>query len=336
MWKPQSLGHRWDDRAWIRRISVGTGEDNEGSIDDSPSVVQGMALTDETGNLLSAFDPLETMISRTGAWHNKLAKNVYVLGRRSLGWNSTSVLGDVAGYLNTTQDSINAVVSATTYYIVSTSANDTAAGTGAQTVRIVYLDAAGAQQVKSATMNGTTAVSLGSGHTYFQWVEVSAVGSDTTAVGQINIGTNNGSQTVAQTVECILAGGNRSLSGRYKVPVGSTAYLSEWAASAIGTTMDVRLRATVFADDRTISTVHHFQDNLYLAASGFGSEDLHYLKCPENTEIKVSAIPGSAPAGNRCDVSFRMIVVGSVDIVHGGHLVREEDGTSKLLTEESP
>jgi hypothetical protein len=258
----------------------------------------------------ASSESIDATVSRTGSWFGKPAANVYVLGRRQLGWNSTSVLGDAAAYLNTSQDLINPVVAATTYYIVSTSVSDTntGPGTGAQKVRIVYLDAAGDQQVKEAILNGTGAVSLGSGHSYFQWMEVSAVGSNETSVGQINIGTVNGAQTVASTVDCILAAGNRSLSGRYKVPTGKTAYLIGWDVSAIGTTMDTRLRATVFADDRTLSTVHHFQDTAFLAAGAEHVVDIHYLACPSGSEIKVSAIPGSAPAGNRLDCSFHMIV----------------------------
>lgn len=46
-------------------------------------------------------------------------------------------------------------------FIVSTSANDSSAGTGAQTVTITYNDAAGGSHTTTVSMNGTTPVSLG-------------------------------------------------------------------------------------------------------------------------------------------------------------------------------
>lgn len=253
--------------------------------------------------------PVELQVERTGLFLGQAARVVYILGRRSLGWNSTSVLGDVAQYLNTTQDRINAVSTGTTYYLNSTSANDTAAGTGARTVRIVYLDSSGNQQVRTDTLNGTTPVSIGSGYSYFQWAEVASVGSGGVSAGNITISSTNGAATTATTVEYIAAGGNRSLSARYKVPTGYTAYITSWDVKAINGDMDARLRAQVFADDRALSTVHHFQDNLYQAANTRGEQRLDYLPVPAGAEIKISAIPSASAAGNRCDASFRLILV---------------------------
>ena len=255
--------------------------------------------------------PVELQVERTGLFLGQAARVVYILGRRSLGWNSTSVLGDVAQYLNTTQDLINAVSTGTTYYLNSTSANDTAAGTGARTVRIVYLDSSGNQQVRTDTLNGTTPVSIGSGYSYFQWAEVASVGSGGVSAGNITISSTNGAATTATTVEYIAAGGNRSLSARYKVPTGYTAYITNWDVNAINGDMDARLRAKVFADDRALSTVHHFQDNLYQAANTRGEQRLDYLPVPAGAEIKISAIPSASAAGNRCDASFRLILVSN-------------------------
>jgi hypothetical protein len=231
------------------------------------------------------------------------------MGRRSQGWSSTSIFGDVAIYLDTSQQKINAVSTGTTYYIVSSSASDAAAGVGARTVRVTYLDTNGVQNSATYTLNGTTAVSMGSGFMYFQWMEVASVGSSQEAVGNISVGSINGAQTVASTVEYIVSGSNRSMSGRYMVPAGYKAYINDWFASAISAAMDVRLRAKVFADDRTLSTVHHFQDSSYLASGQVSDTRVHYLECPPLCEIKISAVPASAPAGNRLDTSFHMLLL---------------------------
>jgi hypothetical protein len=194
-----------------------------------------------------------------------------------------------------------------TLYIVSTSANDAAAGTGARTVRTVYLDANGLQQVRTDTLNGTTPVSLGTGFSFIQWMEVASTGSSEVSAGNLSVTSTNGAATVATTFERITAGGNRSLSGRYKVPSDCHGHLVHWDAAAISTTMDTRLRGQVFADDGAISTVYHFIDRVFLGSGANSSQLLEYREIPANAIVKVSAIPGSAPAGNKLDCSFSII-----------------------------
>lgn len=250
-------------------------------------------------------------ISLSGYLNGKAASVVYVLGRRDNGWSSTSVLGDVAQYLDTSQALINTPTSQQ-LYLVSTNAADDGepAGTGAQTVRVVYLNDAGTQTVATYTMNGTTPVSAMADATFIQWMEVATVGSNSVSVGNIALTSTNGVATVGTTFEFIKAGGNRSLSARYKVPTGYTAYMHIWNTYAISATMDVRLRTNVFADDRALSdTAQHFQATSYLASGQNSAGELDFLKCPAGSVIKASAIPGGAPAGNRCDVNFDMLLV---------------------------
>ena len=250
----------------------------------------------------------------TGFVNGKAATPVTVFGRRAAGWNSTALYGDVSNYLDTTQDSNNTVVLGTTYYVRSSSVADTntGPGTGAQTVRIVYLDAAGAIQSTTVALNGTTGVSIGNTIAYVQWMEVASVGSSTTAVGNITISTVVGAPTTAQTVEYIQAGGARSRSGRYKIPTGYTAFLHTWDVSAVGNNQDAYLRATVFTNDRSLSTVFHSVDNIYLAGgSGLTNLLLHYVAIPAGAEVKASSIPTAAGAGNRLDVTIQFLLVAN-------------------------
>lgn len=254
--------------------------------------------------------PIEFEVARTGLFDGKAASIVHIPGKRTRGFNSTSVLQDIAGYLDTSQDALNAVSTGTTYYIRSSSAADTAAGTGARTVRIVSLSSTGVQQVTTATLNGTTAVSLGSGFLYFQWMEVATAGSGNVAAGNITIASVTGAPTTAQIVEWITAGGNRSVSGRYMVPLGTTAYLIDWSATAVGgATQDVRFRAKVFADDRTLSADLHFQGTFFLSNATSETREMNYLKFPALCELKVSTIPSATGATNRIDINFGLIVV---------------------------
>ena len=248
-------------------------------------------------------------LQHTGYLSGVAAKLYHILGSRSRGWNSTSVLGDACDYLDTTKNLMNTPTVGQTLYLVSTSASDAAAGVGAQTVRTVYLDTNGLQQVRTDTLNGTTPVSIGTGYTFIQWMEVASVGSSEVAVGAVTISSTNGAATVATTFDRVGPGGNRSLSGRYKVPSNSHAHLVHWDSAAISNTMDTRIRATVFADDGTLSTVYLFLDRVWLASGQNASQSLEYRELPANAVVKISAIPGAAAAGNKLDTSFSIIVM---------------------------
>lgn len=251
--------------------------------------------------------------SLTGIMNALPAVSITVLGRRSNGWSSTSLYGDVCDYLDTSQANMNTPTSGQTLYLVSTSANDTAAGTGIQTVRIVYLDVNGVQQVRTDTLNGLTPVSIGSGYTFIQWMESATVGSGGVASGSVTISSTNGAATVATTFEQISQNSGRSQSARYKIPAGKNGYAHSWSAGAVGTTIDFKLRADCFSDDgRVLSPgAFHAQDSMYASANvRLSDEHLHWKKYPSGCVVKVSGIPGNAPSGNRADASFHLLLVG--------------------------
>lgn len=244
-----------------------------------------------------------------GFVNGKAAYNVHILARRDAGWVGTSVFHDAAQYLDNTQQFVNTPSVGQTLYLVSTSASDTAAGTGARTVRITYLDGSGNQQTTTQTTNGTTPVNIGTGYTYIQWIENATVGSNNASVGDVAITSTNGAATVATTFEIIKASGNKSLSGRYMVPTGYSAYLTSFDGLAIGNTMDARIRSAVFSDDRSLSSVLHFQDSMFLASGQNMESNLPYLKQPAGAEIRIIVAPGAAPASNRFDGSLTMLLV---------------------------
>lgn len=253
--------------------------------------------------------PIEMQASLTGLVGGKAASMVRVMGRRTTMANTTP-FQDACNFLVGGVDSYTPPAVGTTYYANSTSVNDVAGSNGVSKIRLVSLDAAGAQQVTEVTLNGTTAVSIGAGYTYFQWMESSALGGTTfTAAGNITISSVNGAATESTTHLLITAGGNRSLDAKYRVPTGYNAYLLGWDAFALNQDIDTRLRATVFADDRTSSPlIFHFQDTLYLTSGGGAADDLHYLKCPAGADIKVSCLP-KLVATARLDTGFHVLLV---------------------------
>jgi len=254
--------------------------------------------------------PPEYVVQHHGTLNGVTAKLYHIMGGRSQGWSSTSVIGDLCEYLDTTRATMN-TPSSQQLYLVSTSASDTSAGVGARTVRVVYLNDTGIETVATYTLNGTTPVSIMADATFIQWMEVASVGTSEVAVGNLTISSTNGAATVATTFERIAAGGNRSLSGRYKVPSDCHGHLIHWDVAAIGTTMDTRIRANVFSDDGLISDAYHFLDRVFLASGQNTSGHLEYREIPANGVVKLSAIPGNAPAANKCDGSFSIIVMAN-------------------------
>jgi hypothetical protein len=278
-------------------------------VPNSSLYVPGVINVDSFGKEVIQGVTPEFEIAQTGKYRGKIANYGYCLGRRSLGWTDVSSQGDISNYLDTSQQANTVVNVGTTYYIRSTSAQDGVGGTGIRSMRINYLDGLGNRTILIVNTNGTTGVSLGNNISFVQYMESETQGSSGAAVGDITISSVSGAPTVAQTIEKISIGDSRSLSGRVKVPAGFSLYLRGWRASAIGARMDTRLRGTVFTNDRSLSTGFHFQQPMYLPDGVSDSEVFHYLKFPEGSELKISAIPGGAPAGNRCDSSFHFFIL---------------------------
>jgi len=104
---------------------------------------------------------------------------------------------------------------------VSTSPLDTAAGSGAQTIRVTGLDAVFAQKTSDITLNGTTPV------TDSQFIRVTKV--EVIGVGTYG-GTNAGDITVravaGTTFVVVLAGYGQSFSSHFCVPAGFVGYIT--------------------------------------------------------------------------------------------------------------
>lgn len=101
--------------------------------------------------------------------------------------------------------------------VVSSSAGDSGAGTGAQKVHLCYLDANWAEKEEVVTLNGTTPVALAATDiVHIQHFEVAQVGSAGAAAGDIDLQNPTGTVTWAR----IAAGTNVYFNCRYHVPAG--------------------------------------------------------------------------------------------------------------------
>lgn len=100
--------------------------------------------------------------------------------------NTQLILGNVGGQTITFFYSAAGVA---TLKIISSSADDdgSPAGTGAQTVSVVYIDNYDIMKVETVTMNGTTAVALTGTYRMILFAYIAAAGAGATAAGNITI-----------------------------------------------------------------------------------------------------------------------------------------------------
>jgi hypothetical protein len=135
--------------------------------------------------------------------------------------------------------------------LVSASANDTAAGTGARTVRITYYTAALAGPfTETVTLNGTTAVNtVATDICYIESMEVLTVGSTGSNVGIISLKAATGGGGV--TIGTIAAVNNQTFWAHHYVAAGSVCNVTGISVSHSGTTVGsggvFALRALSFA-----------------------------------------------------------------------------------------
>lgn len=121
--------------------------------------------------------------------------------------------------------------------VSSTSANDTAAGTGARTVVVQGVDANYNEVAETVTLNGQTAVTMSASLLRVNYAYVATAGSGNSAAGDIYIGTGTVTAGVpATTYDIIKFDYNVTTTGSYTVPAGYTAYVSQGLFSAGQTT----------------------------------------------------------------------------------------------------
>lgn len=177
--------------------------------------------------------------------------------------------------------------------VVSEHANDASGNVGAEIITIEYLDADGAQQTTTVTMNGTTPVDLTPSDVRFvNDMYVSQVGSNSVAVGNIKIYQKADSGLV---YNMIAAGGNKSVVPRRMVPAGKTLLLDHWSAQeAQAKRVNVRIRADCTPDGTRQAGVFLFKGNLYLNANT--SDRPLFAKIPQLSIVTVAGWPDAITA----------------------------------------
>jgi hypothetical protein len=278
-------------------------------VTNTPTVtVSGVTFQD--GHLSTVAVPFQFEIAHEGEYlENGVAKAAFlfrVLGRRA-GFNSTSVLQDVGEWLSTSIDTLPELSGVEDLELVSSSAQDdpSPAGTGTHSVRITYLTTGYVLASVDYALNGTAAVPVAEKMRFIYGMEALTGGAGEVSVGNIDLRIAGG----GAIHERISAGGNKSLSGRFMVPDNYKAYMTVWMMSAIGTTMDARLRATVTTTSRALNGRYLFQDVAFVGSGVHVDEPLSFMKLPARAKVKVSVLPGATAVANRADVSVEIVLV---------------------------
>lgn len=176
--------------------------------------------------------------------------------------------------------------------VVSTSASDAAAGTGARTVSVAGLDANYLEISETITMNGTTAVTTTKQYLRIQRMTVVTAGSTEANVGVISIS----NATLQGKID---ANAGQSSFSMYTVPAGKTAFLHSLHLSSSKSTdgkFTVRTRAA------GVSRIRH---TVELTGESYSVEFTYPTVIPERTDIELRAV---ANTGNG-------IVAGSYDLL---------------------
>lgn len=175
--------------------------------------------------------------------------------------------------------------------VVSSSANDASAGTGARTVEIYYLDASYVEQSEIVTLNGTTPVNtVATNILRINTFRVKTVGSGGQNAGNIDVR----HLTDTPIYSRIATGINRAMNCTYTVPYGKTLFVFNLLFSAGG---NVSNRPVRFITKTTYDNVSNTVISFFMPYTNVivtdGSIDVPIecpTKLPATTDIKINAI----------------------------------------------
>ena len=190
------------------------------------------------------------------------------------------------------------LAAATVLKVSSSSANDSAAGTGARTVDLYGLDADYDEISETITLNGQTAVDTTQSFLRINRMVIRTAGSGGQNAGVVYAGTGTVTSGVPQNIfATVAAGDNQSLMALWTVPRGYTAYLFQTNVTAACTTSNKLLTTTIVA--RPSGEVFQVKDKFGIQVDG-GAIVQKYtfpLAFTEKTDIEVRAISDSG-SGN--------------------------------------
>lgn len=195
--------------------------------------------------------------------------------------------------------------------VVSSSANDTSDGTGAQKIKIEYLDDSNATQTEEVTMAGQTPVNTTATKIRrINRVYISQAGTGGKSAGKIDVY----HFTEATPIYGIIsAGKTQSRQLIYTVPAGKTLYITSIAfSSGVGNTtasgkfnyVTFTMRACVNPSTGAASTIFYPYNEIGLVNAPWYRELEIPTKIPATADLKISVIGDTAQAVS-CNAAIR-------------------------------
>jgi hypothetical protein len=192
--------------------------------------------------------------------------------------------------------------------VSSSSANDTANGTGARTVYVEGLDANHNEIEEIVTLNGQTAVLTVQSFLHINQAYVATAGSSLSAEGDIYFGDGTVTAGVPATVyDLIKFDYNQRITGSYTIPAGFTAYLSQglFSAGQPGGSAQVSGRLMTVGVDGVRRTIAITTVN-----NGAADYVFEYpVRIPEKTTLEATA--QSSSNNNSASAMFILLLVSN-------------------------
>lgn len=211
-------------------------------------------------------------------------------------WTSWETIWDQGGLYNY-------ISAATILSVSSTSANDTAAGTGARTVRLTGLDGDYNEITEDIPLNWLTGVNTTKEFLRIYRLEVLTAGSGTTAAGDIYVWTWTITSWIPAVINAtIKIWNNQTLMGVYTTPAGYT-----WFIRLGKTSAPEGKSANVKFFSRPLGSVFRVQHVVNLYQNNYDYPFLIPLPIPEKTDLEVRAL--SSAAGTPVTIAFDVILV---------------------------
>jgi hypothetical protein len=243
-----------------------------------------------------AYEPFEFQVARGQITYHKT--NIISGFNPNTGTSYQTVWGQSSLY--------SYLSSATVLEISSSSANDTAAGTGARTVTVYGLDGNYAEINEVVTLNGQTAVNTVNSYLRVFHLVVNTAGSGGAAAGTIYAGTGAVTAGVPAVIYLTYTASGGATAAIWTVPAGYTAFVTTMAVSSGSTTANVFTSLGLYA--RPTGGVF---DNVIQGRCGNGGSFVVFFDYPlsfsEKTDIEVRAL--SSTAGASVTGQFQVVYV---------------------------
>ena len=200
------------------------------------------------------------------------------------------------------------ISSATVLKISSGSANDTAGGTGARTVKIIGLDGDYIKINETVTLNGQTSVNTSKSYLRPYRLIVITAGSGGQNAGIIYAGTGNISSGVPDNVFAqISVAQNQTLMCLYSIAAGQSAYLASLEATVFDTPGGQTAAGTFRLVMRPLGEVFQTQEKFVLANATWLS-DLRYEHIfPAKSDIEIRAVSNANTIAVSASISLIIV-----------------------------